>query len=537
MCAVRLSVADRYTWLMKSTLCIVGVCSCIGASTFAQAPQTPNGPPSSSAPSSSAPSTSASSTTAVPTEADLRKSVVQISVKQELRSPLTPWKRETPQGIGGSGVVIAPGRILTNAHVALEASEILIESSQTSLPIQVELLAIDPTRDLALLEVTDADFIKNHPPVALLDGLPKEGARVTVMGYPLGGDALSTTSGVISRTEWADIGNHAESGMRVQVDAAVNHGNSGGPAFVDGVIAGLAFSGLSSAEADNISYLIATEEIKRFLDEVKAGRIDGDSVWNVMLQTLENPALRAKLGVTSDVSGVVVVDQRGGPLAPWDIITSVNGSAVDNKGQITIEGDRKVEVDCAVGRFVATPTKPTFTVEVIRAGKPMSFELPALLRCDRVISDWADGNYPYLMYGPLVFSPLTQSLLGEVGGWMVFAQSPITPFVGSDLPSGGKQFVAVASGLLSSPIARGYEVSPGQTVKSVNGKTFTNFREFVQVLRELKDEFVTFEFNESGPERIVMRRSEIESATEKLMDSNGIRRQCSKDVADIWEKQ
>ena len=111
--------------------------------------------------------------------------------------------------------------------------------------------------------------------------------------------------------------------MRVQVDAAVNHGNSGGPAFVDGVIAGLAFSGLDSAEADNISYLIATEEIKRFLDEAKTGEIDGDSVWNVSCQTLENPALRAKLGVASDVTGVVVITQRGGPLEAWDIITKV----------------------------------------------------------------------------------------------------------------------------------------------------------------------------------------------------------------------
>ena len=127
-------------------------------------------------------------------------------------------------------------------------------------------------------------------------------------------------------------------------------------------------------------------------------------------------------------------------------------------------------------------------------------------------------------------------LLREAVGWMIMAQSPITPFIGDDRPSGGKQFVAIASPLLSSPLARGYEVEPGQTVKSVNGKTFANFREFVQLLVGLKDEFVVFEFNESGCERVVFKRSEVEAATEKLMDSNGIRRQCSKDVRDICEK-
>ncbi len=469
-------------------------------------------------------------------ESSVRKSVVKISVKWEPRSAMSPWKRETPQDVGGSGVVIAPGRILTNAHVAEQASEILLESTQTALPVQAELIAIDHSRDLALLGTTDETFIKNHPPVGLFDGIPEEGAKVTVMGYPLGGDALSTTSGVISRTEWASLGDGGETGMRIQVDAAVNHGNSGGPAFVGDMVAGLAFSGLDSAEADNISYLIATEEIKRFLDEVKTGTIDGDSCWNVAFQTLENPALRAKLGVASDVTGVVVVEQRGGPLQPWDIVTKVNGSAVDNKGQITIEGERKVELDCAVGRFVPTETEKTIQVDLIRAGQAMKVDVPTLDRTKRVIGDYPDGNFPYALYGPLVFSPTTTSLLQAVGTWMVLWQSPITPFLGDDRPSGGKQFVSVVSPLLSSPLARGYDAIPGQTVKAVNGKTFSNFREFAQVLHDLKDEFVVFEFYEPVGERIVFKRSEVDAATEKLMDSNGIRRRCSKDVADLLDK-
>lgn len=472
-----------------------------------------------------------------PASADsvLRKSVTKISVKQEQRLSGTPWKRESPEQFGGSGVVIAPGRILTNSHVVEQASEILIETDQTTLPMQAELVAIDMSRDLALLEVKDEAFVKSHPPIALFDGLPKEGSRVTVMGYPMGGEALSTTSGVISRIEWAEIGMRDEDGMRVQVDAAINFGNSGGPAFVDGKVAGLAFSGMSGS-ADNISYLLATEEIVRFLDEVAAGGIDGNTVLDLDTQTLENPALRARLGASGDVAGVVVIDQKGGPLEPWDIITKINGEAVDNKGQVMIEGDRKVAMDCVVGRFVPTKEKPGHTVEIIRGGKPMTFELPAYTRSNRVIRSYPDGNFPYLVYGPLVFSPLHEALLTDVGGWMIFRQSPITPYLDDDRPSDGREFVSVACPLLSSPIARGYEVIPGQTVKSVNGKTFRNFREFVQLLRDMKDEFVVLEFNESGPERIVLRSADIEGATEKLMDSNGIRRQCSKDVRDIWEK-
>ena len=71
-------------------------------------------------------------------------------------------------------------------------------------------------------------------------------------------------------------------------------------------------------------------------------------------------------------------------------------------------------------------------------------------------------------------------------------------------------------------------------MKSVNGKTFANFAEFVAILRGLDEEWVVFEFNERGIERIVFRASEIEAATERVMDANGIRQQASKDVRAIW---
>jgi len=473
-----------------------------------------------------------------PAEGDtnLRKSVISIKVRMEMRDPTTPWKRESPDQVGGSGVVIAPGRILTNAHVVEQASEILLETNQTTLPIQAELVGIDPTRDLALLSTTDEAFINAHPPIPILEGLPKEGARVVVMGYPLGGESLSTTSGVISRIEWAEIGQRGEEGMRVQVDAAINFGNSGGPAFVDGKVAGLAFSGMDNSMADNIAYLLATEEIQRFLAEVDAKAIDGNTIIGVTTQTLENPALRAKLGAGPDVSGVVVIEQKGGPLEPWDIVTKINGYAIDNKGQVTIEGDRKVAMGCAIGRFVPTASDGAIDVEYIRGGKPATAEVAAFTRATRTIRSFPDGNYPYLVYGPLVFSPLHMDLLGATGGWMFFGDSPIAGLLSDDRPSGGREIVALASPLLSHPVGRGYDPGPGQTVKSVNGKAFANFREFVKFLNDLEDEYVVFEFNERPAERLVFKRAEIEAATEKIMDSNGIRRQCSKDVRDVWEK-
>lgn len=480
-----------------------------------------------------------------PTLASLRKSVVNFRCKIEERSAMRPWKLEPVQEIGGSGVVIGPGRILTNAHVVHQATEILVNTDQTSLAVPAEIVAVDLFRDLALVKVDDADFIARHPEAALLEGLPKDGTRVTVMGYPMGGEALSTTTGVVSRSEWADIGLLEESGMRVQVDAAVNFGNSGGPAFVDGRIAGLVFSMLDTAVADNISYLLATEEIRRFLDEAGRGAIDGNCMISAETQTLENPALRAKLGVDGSVSGVVVIGSETGPLEPWDIVTKINGFPVDNKGQIAIEDGRKVAMDCAAGRFVPTPDARDIAVEVLRGGKPLELRVPAFTASEGVVRNRPNGAYPYLVWGPLAFGPVHEGLLeafageGTIGLYY-FGDSPVLGALNSDRPSGGREFVAVLCPLMSHPCARGYDAVPGQTVKSVNGRGFANFAEFVALMREVsrgKDEWVTLEFHERGIERLVFRRAEIEDATERVMDANGIRQQASKDVRAVWNAE
>jgi len=471
----------------------------------------------------------------------LRGSVIKFKCKLEPRSAERPWKLDPVEEIGGSGVVIAPGKVLTNAHVVHEATEVLLETDKTPLPVPGKVIAIDLGRDLALVEVEDADFNSTHPAVEMMTGLPKDGSRVTVMGYPMGGESMSTTSGVVSRSEWSDVGHHNEEGMRVQVDAAVNFGNSGGPAFVEGKLAGLVFSGMDKGMADNISYLIATEEIGRMMAEMKSGKIEGNCVLHATTQTLENPALRKKLGIGASTSGVVVIDNKDGPMQPWDVLTKANGLTIDNKGQVTIEGGRKVDMACAFGRFDRAKDGTTIPVELIRGGQAMKVDVPAIGERDGVIRDRQNGEYPYLVCGPLVFGPLHRGLFDapdfQGRRLMYFGGGPTLQYLMDTRPSKGRDLVAVLCPLMSSPIARGYNVTSGQTVKTVNGKTFTNFGEFVDLMRDNADEWLVLEFNEQGVERLVFRRADFMESTEKIMDANGIRQQASKDIRDRWTQK
>ena len=117
----------------------------------------------------------------------------------------------------------------------------------------------------------------------------------------------------------------ALSGLRIQVDAAINPGNSGGPALVDGKMIGLIFSKLT--QADNIGYIIPSEEIDLFLKDVADGKYDGKPAMHDSLQTMENPALRGFLRLDKKTQGMIVhapaEPKADYPLKDWDLITKI----------------------------------------------------------------------------------------------------------------------------------------------------------------------------------------------------------------------
>ncbi|KAJ0112015.1 hypothetical protein Patl1_01100 [Pistacia atlantica] len=95
--------------------------------------------------------------------------------------------------------------------------------------------------DIALLSVESEEFWKDAKPLQL-GQLPRLQDPVTVVGYPLGGDTISVTKGVVSRIEVTSYAHGSSDLLGIQIDAAINPGNSGGPAFNDqGECIGVAF--------------------------------------------------------------------------------------------------------------------------------------------------------------------------------------------------------------------------------------------------------------------------------------------------------
>jgi hypothetical protein len=81
---------------------------------------------------------------------------------------------------------------------------------------------------------------------------------------------------------------------------------------------------------------------------------------------------------------------------------------------------------------------------------------------------------------------------------------------------------------------QGYSSPAGSVVKSVNGVAIKNLRHLVEVLRDNKSEFLTFEVAQRGGETMVFNRKELEASTEDILNDNGIRSQGSAELMKVW---
>jgi S1-C subfamily serine protease len=455
--------------------------------------------------------------------------------------PYKPWTKQSPEEQTGSGVVIKGKRLLTNAHVVNYASQVQIQANQAGDKISATVEAIAPGIDLAVLKLEDEKFFETHPPLTLARTLP--GIKDTVMayGFPEGGNSLSITKGIVSRVEFTSY-NFPVSGLCIQIDAAINPGNSGGPAVVGDKMVGLAFSRLT--EADNIGYIIPSEEIELFLQDVADGHYDGKPAMFDTLQTLENPALRSFLKLPPQVEGLVVhkpfQNDPAYPLKEWDVITRIGETPLDDQGMIKLGNDLRVHFEYEVQHVAANGTVP---LTIVRAGKELKINLPVSPDYPRLIPAW-NGAYPsYFIYGPLVFSAATDEYLG--GYLRTKYAASITTRLGSmrnplltrmrDQPAfPGEGLVVIASPFFPHKLAQGYSSPCSHVVKAVNGIPVKNLNHLVEILRDAKDEFVRIECNMRFGETMIFPRAKMLAATDEILTDNGVRAQGSPDTLAIW---
>lgn len=412
---------------------------------------------------------------------DIYKSVVRIEVASQVPDYKTPWNAGNFSGGTGTGFLIGKNQFLTNAHVVSNARRVLITLHGSSRQHQARVVHIAHDCDLALLEVEDFSPFEDFAHLPIGD-IPKLESEVRVIGYPVGGERISVTRGVVSRIDFRPYSHsRAHSHLVVQIDAAINPGNSGGPVLQDGKVVGVAFQGLT--KADNTGYMIPTPVITRFLTDIKDGSYDEYVDLGIADFALFNPAMRKVNNLEADDPGVLISHVTSGSsassvLKEGDILTAIDGHAVDSSGNVSIAGERVDMVEIVERKFAGDTVK----VDFIRDGKKLSSEIELKNFPPANILAIQYGKKPrYTIQGGLVFQPLDINLYSAHK-----LQSPRVRRLFSDYLTEEifkkRKDILILTQVLDDPINSSLSGYVGNAVQSINGVEVTDMKQAHQLL-------------------------------------------------------
>lgn len=272
----------------------------------------------------------------------------------------------TRQMSSGSGFFIsADGYVLTNHHVVegAERIEVVLHNERR---LRARLIGSDPATDLAVLKVTGGRF--NYVDLKHA-GSPKVGDWVIAIGNPFGLGATAT-AGIVS-AYGRDLGSAFVD--YVQIDAAINRGNSGGPSFdAEGRLVGVNTAILSPSGGNiGIGFAIPAETARSVADRLIARQPIERGYMGAALQNI-SPDAAAALGLSEPKGALVANVTPGGPAAvaglkPGDAILRIDGGDMDDAEEVTRAVARKRPGDRVV-------------MEVFRTGKRLRLDLTLVAR-------------------------------------------------------------------------------------------------------------------------------------------------------------
>jgi serine protease Do len=238
-----------------------------------------------------------------------------------------PQRRQYTLGQGSGFFISADGYAVTNNHVVDKAEHVDVTTDDGK-TYTAKVIGTDDRTDIALIKVEGrSDF----PFVHLADKPPRIGDWVLAVGNPFGLGG-TVTAGIVS-ARGRDIGAGPYDDF-IQIDAAVNKGNSGGPTFdLDGNVIGVNTAIFSpSGGSVGIAFDIPAETVKAVVTQLKDHGAVTRGWIGVQIQPVTNE-IADSLGMKNARGALVAEPQSGSPaqkagIKAGDVIVSVNGESV-----------------------------------------------------------------------------------------------------------------------------------------------------------------------------------------------------------------
>src|SRR5437867_390986 len=455
----------------------------------------------------------------------IQKSLVRITSTEVEPDYRAPWNTGAIGRGVGAGFVIDGPRIMTNAHVVSNTRYLTVEREGDPNKYPARVLFVAHDCDLALITVDSPEFFKNMVPLGF-GGIPELESTVSAYGYPIGGERMSVTTGIVSRIDFqlythSSIDQH----LAIQISAQINPGNSGGPVMQKTKVVGVAFQGYSGDVAQGVAYMVPTPVINRFLKDVSDGRYDGYVDLGITYGKLQNPAQRKFLGLKDDGRGVLVETVvAAGPCAkilrPGDVLLAIDNHPIASDGNVELEGERVEMPEVVERKFKHDSVK--FDIWRDKQSTSGSVQLdtvpPYLMQSHKY-----DVRPRYVVYGGLLFQPLSLDLLEAYQPTDLrlrhFFDFYVIDQIYIEHPD-----VIVLTNILPDPINTYLAPYRGGIVDQINGKKIHTLEELTKVLAEPADRFVIDMIGDGPP--LVLDPKQVEAARERIrMRYNVVREQ------------
>ena len=240
-----------------------------------------------------------------------------------------PQRRQYTMGQGSGFFISADGYAVTNNHVVDKAEQVDVTTDDGK-SYTAKVIGTDTRTDLALIKVEGRN---DFPFVHLADASPRIGDWVLAVGNPFGLGG-TVTAGIVS-ARGRDIGAGPYDDF-IQIDAAVNKGNSGGPTFdVDGNVIGVNTAIFSpSGGSVGIAFDIPAETVKVVVAQLKDHGAVTRGWIGVQIQPV-TAEIADSLGLKNARGALVAEPQSDSPaqkagIKAGDVIVSVNGETVSD---------------------------------------------------------------------------------------------------------------------------------------------------------------------------------------------------------------
>jgi len=453
----------------------------------------------------------------------VKKALVKVYTSHQLFDYLSPWQYGQSANSTATGFIIDGERIITNAHAVLNSKFLQVRKEGDSKKYKAVVKFTSEEYDLALVEIEDKSFFKGTVPLKL-GTLPEIQEKLTVYGYPLGGDKLSTTQGIVSRMEHNTYTLTNRKFLIGQTDAAINSGNSGGPVVSKGKVVGVAFAGLNSA--DNIGYFIPVNILNNFLEDIKDGKYDGSPLLGLEWLELESPSHRRMLGIEDKTGGILIKkvfknSPFEGVLQKNDVLMKLDNYPIEYDGTIEFRKNEKTDFS-----YVNQQKKygDNLSYEIIRDKKTKTGQVKLEKKDIKytVVTEVTIETPPsYMVYGGLLFEPLTSNYMAGT------IEKLGSVYDREELYKDYKELVVLVR-VLPFDVNLGYTDAENEIIVKVNGEKYKDFKDFAQKVKNIKSGFIVFE-NDNGDE-IVLDVKEVEEQREELMQNYNISSDMSDDI-------